>query len=108
MELKFTFEDGSSGYLAHYGVKGMKWKDHVVQQEDEQKKARKAKRLRTIQNAMSQAVSSADARKAKARVKAHFAKMRKQGRKLRGTYSEFVVNANGTATSTLAKDRKNW
>ena len=26
MDYKLTFEDGSSGYLAHYGVKGMKWK----------------------------------------------------------------------------------
>ena len=25
MDYKFTFEDGSSGYLAHHGVKGMKW-----------------------------------------------------------------------------------
>ena len=25
MHYKFTFEDGSSGYLAHYGVQGMKW-----------------------------------------------------------------------------------
>ena len=25
MEYLITFEDGSSGYLAHYGVKGMKW-----------------------------------------------------------------------------------
>lgn len=25
MTVKITFEDGTSGYLAHYGVKGMKW-----------------------------------------------------------------------------------
>lgn len=25
MDYLFTFEDGSTGYLAHYGVKGMKW-----------------------------------------------------------------------------------
>ena len=78
MELKLTFEDGSSGYLAHYGVKGMKWKDHVAQQDDEQKKA---KRLRTIQSAMSQAVSGVDAKKAKAKVKARFAKKKNEGRK---------------------------
>lgn len=25
MEYKLTFEDGSSGYLAHHGIRGMKW-----------------------------------------------------------------------------------
>lgn len=25
MDYKFTFEDGSTGYLAHHGIKGMKW-----------------------------------------------------------------------------------
>ena len=28
MEYKVTFEDGSSAYLMHYGVKGMKWNKH--------------------------------------------------------------------------------
>ena len=28
MEYKFTFEDGSESFL-HYGVKGMKWRQHL-------------------------------------------------------------------------------
>lgn len=29
MDYKVTFEDGSSAYLTHYGVKGMKWRKHL-------------------------------------------------------------------------------
>lgn len=28
--IKFTFEDGSESYLEHYGVKGMKWHQHIM------------------------------------------------------------------------------
>ena len=28
--IKVTFEDGSESYLEHYGVKGMKWHQHIM------------------------------------------------------------------------------
>lgn len=36
MDFKFTFEDGSEA-IAHYGVKGMKWRQHKAQQEEDYK-----------------------------------------------------------------------
>lgn len=80
MELKFTFEDGSEAYLQHYGVKGMKWKDHMAKPEDEEKKNKKrAKTLRNISKSLTKAAKGPEAKKAKAKVKAHFST--KQGRK---------------------------
>ena len=34
MEYKVTFEDGSEAYLAHYGVKGMKWRNRKSTEEN--------------------------------------------------------------------------
>lgn len=129
MDYKFTFEDGSEAYLAHYGVKGMTWKNHMAKPEDEEMKRRRVRRLRNIQKSLGEASGGATAKKAKAKVKAHFANKRKgrvgysgpsssidsasaaairKGRKLRGTYSHVQLHPDGSVTSALDKDRKNW
>jgi hypothetical protein len=103
MDYKFTFEDGSEAYLAHYGVKGMKWKDHVARPEDKEKKRRRARKLQNIQKSLGEAASGSAAKKAKARTKAHFAKKKKRGsggRKDLSGRSILIEDAGGGKTKT--------
>lgn len=100
MEYKFTFEDGSEAYLAHYGVKGMKWKNRktpVVEGDYNSRKAAYAKKglelrkdgslwdlpkkknstsklskLESIASKMTAAANGATAKSLKAKVKSRF------------------------------------
>lgn len=116
MEYKFTFEDGSEAYLAHYGVKGMKWKNRkspVVEEELHEQRRRKAK-------ALGNKLTKKSAKAARAKVKAYFsadslknvdarsAAAIRKGRKLRGVHGSFMVNKDGSVTSTLERDRHSW
>lgn len=99
---KVTFEDGSEAYLEHYGVKGMKWKDHVAKEEDqsEKKHEKKQETFKNVHKALTQKFTKKTVTKAKAKVKAKFAKPTRVKKNLYIKRSHVEVLDNGKTKTT--------
>lgn len=98
MDYKLTFEDGSEGYLMHYGVKGMQW--GVVTQP----KVLNAQKNKTAKSSLSLADAMKAIKKQQKKAAAKKKKRKKRGNPLKD--ATFTRVGSGSTTFAMRRERK--